>query len=42
MFTNHPRRVHEALIEMKEAVNRPRDQDDVQHLRWIEEDKGNE
>ncbi|MGH8718037.1 MAG: hypothetical protein ACREV0_03715 [Burkholderiales bacterium] len=30
------------LIEMKEAVNRPRDRDDVQHLRWIEEDKGNE
>lgn len=26
------------LIAMKEAANRPRDQDDVQHLRWILED----
>lgn len=29
------------LIEMKEAVGRPRDLDDVQHLRWILEDQGN-
>ena len=32
----------ETLIKMKEAVNRPRDMDDVQHLRWILKDKGNE
>jgi len=30
----------ETLIAMKEAVNRPRDIDDVQHLRWILEDQG--
>ena len=28
-----------ALIAMKEAANRPRDLDDVQHLRWIQEEK---
>lgn len=27
-----------ALIRMKEAAGRPRDQDDIQHLRWILED----
>jgi hypothetical protein len=27
------------LIAMKEAANRPRDVDDIQHLRWILEDK---
>ncbi len=27
------------LIAMKEAANRPRDIDDVQHLRWIQEEK---
>ncbi len=26
------------LIAMKEAANRPRDIDDVQHLRWIQEE----
>jgi hypothetical protein len=30
----------ETLIRMKEAVGRPRDLDDVQHLRWILEDRG--
>ncbi|CAN5298812.1 hypothetical protein BH18GEM1_BH18GEM1_18800 [soil metagenome] len=29
----------EALIRMKEQVGRPRDLDDVQHLRWILEDR---
>jgi len=28
-----------ALIAMKEAVGRPQDLDDIQHLRWIEEEK---
>src|SRR5690606_11544636 len=28
------------LIRMKEAAGRPRDQDDIQHLRWILEDEG--
>lgn len=28
-----------ALIRMKEAANRPRDLDDIQHLRWILEDQ---
>ena len=28
-----------ALIRMKEAANRPRDIDDIQHLRWILEDQ---
>ena len=28
------------LIRMKEAVGRPRDLDDIQHLRWILEDEG--
>jgi len=28
-----------ALIRMKEAANRPRDVDDIQHLRWILEDQ---
>ncbi|MES0872863.1 hypothetical protein [Sinimarinibacterium thermocellulolyticum] len=28
------------LIRMKEAAGRPRDLDDVQHLRWILEDEG--
>ncbi len=27
-----------ALIRMKETANRPRDLDDIQHLRWILED----
>jgi hypothetical protein len=27
------------LIAMKEQANRPRDLDDVQHLRWILEDR---
>jgi len=27
------------LIAMKEAANRPRDIDDVQHLRWIQLEK---
>jgi len=27
------------LIAMKEAANRPRDIDDVRHLRWIQEEK---
>lgn len=27
------------LIRMKEAAGRPRDLDDIQHLRWIVEDK---
>ena len=27
-----------ALIAMKEAASRPRDLDDIQHLRWILED----
>jgi hypothetical protein len=27
------------LIAMKEAVGRSRDLDDVQHLRWIQEEK---
>jgi hypothetical protein len=27
------------LIAMKEAADRPRDRDDVQHLRWILEDE---
>lgn len=27
------------LIAMKEVANRPRDIDDVQHLRWIQEEK---
>ncbi len=26
------------LIAMKEAANRPRDIDDIQHLRWIQEE----
>ena len=30
------------LIRMKEAAARPRDLDDVQHLRWILEDQGDE
>jgi hypothetical protein len=30
----------ETLIRMKEEAGRPRDQDDVQHLRWILEDRG--
>jgi hypothetical protein len=29
-----------ALIRMKEAAGRPRDHDDIQHLRWILEDQG--
>ncbi|MGH7719595.1 MAG: nucleotidyl transferase AbiEii/AbiGii toxin family protein [Gemmatimonadaceae bacterium] len=29
----------ETLIRMKEAAGRPRDVDDVQHLRWILEDR---
>jgi hypothetical protein len=28
-----------ALIQMKEAVGRTRDLDDVRHLRWIEEQR---
>ncbi len=28
-----------ALIRMKEAANRPRDVDDIQHLRWLLEDQ---
>jgi predicted nucleotidyltransferase len=28
-----------ALIAMKEAANRPRDMDDIQHLRWIQEEQ---
>ncbi|MGH7935864.1 MAG: nucleotidyl transferase AbiEii/AbiGii toxin family protein [Chthoniobacterales bacterium] len=28
-----------ALIAMKQAVGRPQDLDDVQHLRWIQEEK---
>lgn len=28
------------LIHMKEAAGRPRDQDDIQHLRWIVESEG--
>ncbi len=28
-----------ALIQMKQAANRPRDLDDIQHLRWILEEK---
>jgi len=28
-----------ALIRMKEAANRPKDVDDIQHLRWILEDQ---
>ena len=28
------------LIRMKEAAGRPRDLDDIQHLRWILEDEG--
>lgn len=27
------------LIRMKQAANRPKDIDDIQHLRWIQEDK---
>jgi len=27
------------LIRMKEVANRPRDHDDIQHLRWILDDK---
>jgi hypothetical protein len=27
------------LIAMKEIASRPRDIDDVQHLRWIQEEK---
>lgn len=30
------------LIEMKEAAGRPRDLDDVQHLKWIQEDSDHE
>jgi len=30
----------EALIEMKRAVDRDRDRDDIQHLRWILEERG--
>ena len=29
----------EALIAMKRAVGRPRDEDDVEHLRWILEER---
>ncbi|HET7369853.1 MAG TPA: hypothetical protein VFK45_03330 [Gammaproteobacteria bacterium] len=33
----------ETLIQMKEEVGRDRDKDDVQHLRWLqEEEKGDE
>ncbi len=28
-----------ALIAMKQAVGRPQDLDDIQHLRWIQEEK---
>lgn len=28
----------ETLIQMKQAANRPRDLDDVQHLQWIRDD----
>ena len=28
-----------ALIAMKEIANRPRDVDDIQHLRWLLEEK---
>jgi hypothetical protein len=31
-----------ALIRMKEAANRPRDLDDIQHLRWILEDQNSD
>lgn len=31
-----------ALIAMKQAVGRPQDLDDIQHLRWIEEEKARE
>lgn len=27
------------LIDMKEAAGRPRDLDDIQHLRWLQEEK---
>lgn len=27
------------LIRMKQAANRPKDIDDIQHLRWIQEDR---
>lgn len=29
----------EALLEMKRASDRPRDRDDIQHLRWLLEDE---
>jgi hypothetical protein len=29
----------DTLIKMKEAADRPRDRDDIQHLRWIVEDE---
>lgn len=29
----------DTLIRMKEAADRPRDRDDIQHLRWIVEDE---
>lgn len=32
----------ETLIRMKEAAGRPRDQDDVEKLRWILEDRAGE
>ena len=28
------------LIRMKESANRPKDIDDIQHLRWIQQDEG--
>jgi hypothetical protein len=28
------------LLMMKQEASRPRDLDDIQHLRWILEDKG--
>jgi len=27
------------LIEMKELANRPRDIDDIKHLKWIQEEQ---
>jgi hypothetical protein len=38
-FTDTGKTSVPALIAMKQLANRPRDLDDIEHLRWILEEK---